>query len=325
MSHRNKTQPIEDTLHIVTPIFNPRRFARRYELYWQFAEHVGHQPNVHLVTVELALGDRPFEVTTDDNPDHVQLRTTDEWFIKENLLNIGFRHLPANAKYMAWVDADVQFTNPDWGEATVHALQHHPVVQMFTQVVNLGPEYQPFQMWHSFAHSFELGREWAFCGKDYNHWHPGFGWAYTREALTAFGGLMDRAILGAADHHMAASLIGKGQETVAEGCSPELFRYVENWQGHARKYLRHHGHSIGCVPGTINHFWHGSMKSRKYVERIEILKDHQFDPYRDVIPDLDGLLHLTHRSPGLRADIQKYLSGRSEDCIFFDGKEGMLR
>ena len=324
MSHRHRTKPIDDTLYVVAAVFNPRRYARRYELFRQFAEHVSHQPRARLITVELALGDRPFEVTEAHNPDHIRYRTNDEWFIKENLLNIGFRHLPREAKYMAWVDADIQFTHPDWADATIHALQHHPVVQMFTQVVNLGPDYQPFQYWHSFAHSFMLGRKWEPCGHDYNHWHPGFGWAYTREALTAFGGLMDRAILGAADHHMAAALIGQGPKTVHAGCSDAMKRYVETWQGHARKYLRHHGHTIGCVAGTINHYWHGSMKSRRYVERVSILTEHQFDPYRDLIPDLDGLLHLSHRSPGLRADIQHYLAGRSEDCIYFDGTESTL-
>lgn len=324
MSHRNKTTPIDDTLYIVTPIFNPRQYERRYELYWQFAEHVSHQPNTHLVTVELALGDRAFEVTQPDSPDHIQLRTNDEWFIKENLLNIGFRSLPANAKYMAWIDADIQFANPDWADATMHALQHHPVVQMFSQAINLSPKYHPFQHWHSFAHSLRSGRKWTPCGTDYDHWHPGFAWAYTREAMTEFGGLIDRAILGAADHHMAAALIGEAARTINSDSNPEYGRFILNWEKQVRQFMRHNGHTVGCVDGAISHFWHGRMKNRRYKERVQILIDHQYDPYRDLVPDLHGILHLTHRSEGLRADLQTYLAGRDEDCIFYDENENTL-
>ena len=60
------------------------------------------------------------------------------------------------------------------------------------------------------------------------------------------------------------------------------------------------------------------------MERITILTEHRYDPYRDLVAGLDGLLHLSHRSPGMRADIQQYLSGRNEDCIFFDETESTL-
>ena len=31
-------------------------------------------------------------------------------WIKENLINIGINNLPANADYVAWCDADIEFS-----------------------------------------------------------------------------------------------------------------------------------------------------------------------------------------------------------------------
>ncbi len=76
---------------VVTCVFNPRGFASRYRLYRQFAHYVA-LAGVRLVTVEVALGDRPFAVTSTENPDDVQLRTAWELWHKERALNIGFEH-----------------------------------------------------------------------------------------------------------------------------------------------------------------------------------------------------------------------------------------
>jgi hypothetical protein len=45
--------------------------------------------------VELAFGNRPFEVTDPDNPRHVQVRSGHELWHKENLVNLGVARLPA--------------------------------------------------------------------------------------------------------------------------------------------------------------------------------------------------------------------------------------
>lgn len=311
-------------LHIVTAVFNPRRYKRRYQLYREFAARMARSGCV-LYTVEAAFGRRPFEVTSSRNPLHFQFRTNDEWFMKENLLNLGFARLPKTAKYVAWIDADVQFTNPHWAAETVAQLQHHPVSQLFAYVINLGPHYQPFQLWNSFGYSLSLGRPIKVIGKDYNHWHPGFGWAYRREALEATGGLMDRVILGSADTSMAFAWIGRAMETVHGGASDAFKKYVQEWQAKAVAYLASAGGTVGYVPTSLIHFWHGQFKNRRYVERWEILIRNKFDPYKALEPDKSGLLHLVQGQTALRRDLQNYLAGRNEDSMEFDPREANIR
>ena len=59
-------KPLPEKLYVITPIFNPKRYAVRYELYRQFAKHI-EESGAILITVELALRDHPFEVTEENN------------------------------------------------------------------------------------------------------------------------------------------------------------------------------------------------------------------------------------------------------------------
>jgi hypothetical protein len=65
-----------------------------------------------LYTFEVAFGGREFEITEPNNPRHLQLRASSELWRKENALNLMAQRLPAEAQYLAWIDADVQFAVP---------------------------------------------------------------------------------------------------------------------------------------------------------------------------------------------------------------------
>src|SRR4051812_11838284 len=134
-----------DKFYVVCVISNPVRYKSRYTLYRQFAERMS-RSGVKLLTVECGFGERNFEVTDPvcegawvDSKHHVRLTTYDEIWHKENMLNIGIRHLPKDWKYVCWVDADIMFLRDDWAEETFHQLQHHHIVQMFQTAVDLGP------------------------------------------------------------------------------------------------------------------------------------------------------------------------------------------
>lgn len=313
---------IDSKLYVVTSIFNPRRYKRRYELYHQFAEHIATQPKAVLITVETALRERPFVVTAPNTHNNIQLRVHDEWFIKENLLNIGLRYVPPEAKYVCWVDADLLFIRTDWVDETLHMLQHYPVVQMFSRVLNLDPKHQPFQIWNSFAWSYLQGYPYDNCSKQYRFWHPGFAWAYRKEVLDKFGGLMDRVPLGSGDFHMAEGLIGKPGYGVHGKVSPHFKQYVVNWCHGAYRAVKG---DIGYVDGTIMHYWHGRMKDRKYKERWEILVEHQFNPYTDLVRDTQGVLHISEHKHAFGIDTKHYFANRNEDCIYFDPNEDTMK
>ena len=144
--------PITAQLFVVTVITNPMRYYIRYKLYQAFEKMVEDAGGI-LYTIELATRDRHFEVTQAENPRNIQLRSPSILWHKENLANIAVRHLPAEAEYVAFVDADIQFARPDWVQETLHQLQIYRVVQMWTHSIDLGPEFQPIAQCCSLFHT----------------------------------------------------------------------------------------------------------------------------------------------------------------------------
>lgn len=302
-------QPVGKPLYVVTAISNPVRYSARYKLYKEFAKRV-EDAGAILYTIELAMGDRKFEVTEPNNVRNDQVRSFHELWHKENLLNLAIANLPADWEYVAWIDADVTFTRPDWVEETIHQLQHYMFVQMFTNAIDLGPKGEPLKNHEGFVKGWYEGK--LTLGKYYEGGHPGFAWAARREALDHVGGLIDWAVLGSGDRHMAAALIGKAERTLNRDLSKSYKDMILEWQARAEKYVLH---DVGYMDGTLVHHWHGKKADRRYVDRWKILTENKFDPHLDLKRDSQGVYQLTDRNIKLRDDIRRYFRSRNEDSI----------
>lgn len=306
-----------DEFYVVTVISNPVRYQSRYRLYQEFKERM-ERAGAKLFTVECAFGERPFEVTEAGNPMNLQIRSYDEIWHKENMINLGIQRLPATWKYVAWVDSDIQFVRDDWKEETVHKLQHHMVVQMWQNALDLGPTGEALGIHRSFISEYIKAGCNAVLDKDgcYAKWHPGYAWAARREAIDHLGGLIDVGILGSGDRHMAGALIGAVGNTYNSRISDGYKKYLDIWQRQAELYVRR---DVGFVPGTVLHGWHGRKVDRGYASRWEILVKYQYDPYTDIKRDNQGLYQLVDhgdaRSNEMRDAIRAYFRSRSEDSI----------
>jgi len=327
LSHHSQSKagllPFPDTLYVVTPIINSQRYARRYELYRAFEKHIK-DSGAELYTAELAFGDREFEVTERNNPSHFQFRTKHEIWFKENLINAAIARLPPEAKYIAWVDADITFSRPDWVQETLHQLQHNKFVQLFSSLVQLNHSSEVLTTRPSFMAGWEkwnnelrkLDCSYPCPYMDYPNGGiaggPGLAWAARKEALDEVGGLIDYAILGSADYHMAAGLMGAMDITLAKDYSEGYKKMLFDWQ---EKALEHIKKDVGMVKGVVLHHWHGSLQNRGYGTRWKILVKHGFNPETDLKRDHQGLWQLTDKKTQLRDDIRAYFSSRNEDSI----------
>ena len=317
---RHVIKRLDSKLHVIAVVFNPLRFQSRYNLFKEFQQHAL-AAGADLWVVELAFGDRPFEVTTSSNPQHIQFRTFDELWHKERMINEAVGRLPQNWEYCAWVDADVTFVNPDWVHETMQQLQHYMVVQMFTHAIDLGPNMEPVDTFESFAHSYVTGRQTLTKlngvsrpkrrGDYYSakHWHPGYCWAYRREAWDTLGGMLDINIVGGGDHQMAYGLVGQIDETIPYGSTAEYVRQTKNW-GASASLLKQ---DIGVVPGTLMHHFHGKKANRGYYNRWKILTSNEFDPVVDIKSDWQRMYSLTGNKPKLRDQLRAYFRARNED------------
>jgi hypothetical protein len=263
----------------------------------------------------------------------IQVRTTDELWLKENLINVAVQHLPADWKYVAWVDADVLFAREDWANETVQQLQHYKFVQMWSQYQDLTPGYEVNGITRSFMDCYLNGgtgrpanlpkvqaqaTQYPYSSGDGRRGYPGapgLAWACTRDAWDAVGGLIDFTILGAGDWYMAHALVGRlSLVSRPDAYTPTFGRMMAEWESRA---LRHIRKNVGVVQGLALHYWHGSKKHRGYRTRDQILVDNEYDPMFDLKRDSQGLYQLsdqhTDRSLRLRDEIRKYFRQRNED------------
>jgi hypothetical protein len=147
--------------------------------------------------------------------------------------------------------------------------------------------------------------------------HPGFAWAARRSALNATGGLIDFAVTGGADRHMACGLIGtverSGPFRAAKltDLAPNFRNSLYLWQERASVLQR----NIGYVDGLVLHHWHGRKSDRRYGNRWQIYVENAFDPWTDLRRDVQGLYDLPSTRHKLRDDLRTYFRARHEDSI----------
>lgn len=307
-------------LHIVTCISNPLGWESRTRLYFDFAARVAREHNATLWTVEAAQGMRAHQVTDANHPNHLQLRTTTELWHKENMMNLIMSRLPNDGNPVAFVDADVMFTNPNWVNDTIEQLRHYDVVQMFGECMDMNSDNEkcssdnkegivkrylngtPVIVDSADGYGFKQGG------------HPGYAWAWNRSALTTVGGLIDFSMLGSADWQMACGLLGNIEDSARYEISDGYRNALNAWGRRAARLRR----NVGYVPGLVLHYWHGAKSDRGYEWRNKIYTETLFDPTQDLSRDTYGLYQWnddgTDRYIQLRDGLRGYFRSRNEDA-----------
>lgn len=326
-------------LKVITMVSNPERFKTRYNLYRRFEKHM-EDSGVDLITVEIQQGQRPFAVTDNINPNHLQLRTYHQLWHKENALNIAAAHLYKRYpdwQYMAWIDADVMFYNHGWAQEALSMLQKYAIVQLWSSATDLDSAMNPIKTVRSFGWCYHESlkgsdtvsvivngkREYnkgipdwkAYAAQVKPFWHSGYAWAIRRETYEDLGGpydggLFEVGILGSGDHHMALAFIGDVERSLPASVTGRYRDMLMEYQTRCEKHLKR---NIGFIDGGIAHYWHGSKENRGYRNRWNILSENNYCPLLDLKRDQNGLFMLNDRNIRLRDEIRIYFESRNED------------
>lgn len=148
-----------------------------------------------------------------------------------------------------------------------------------------------------------------------NRVFPGLAWACTRKAYEAVGGLLDTAIWGGGDWHMAHGLIEKTEGMMRNDLHRNYKKLVTQWYERCRTHVRR---NVLVMSGTVLHYWHGRKVSRGYNAKHALLARFGFDPLRHLTRDPQGLWQLhDDRSTSyvqLRDVLRSIARERNEDC-----------
>lgn len=302
-------------LHVFAVRSNPLNWARPHAHWQRFAQGML-AAGVSLTVIECAYGDEDHRCAM-DGVRHIPVRAKTRVWNKENLLNIGVHRTP-EARYIAWIDADVMFRREDWVMATLRALQHYDIVQPWSDAYDLGPNGEHMAHHRSFCAQWfarqpvipNAAQMWVHDGGPYVYPHSGYAWAMTRQAFDWVGGLFELGGMGSGDHHMALSLVGGAYASIPSGAGDNYRAAVKQWEARA---LHHINRNIGSVDGTIEHLFHGRKGDRGYQSRWEMFVKHGFDPFNDLKHNSHGVLEWAGNKPELRHDFDLYLQSRNED------------
>lgn len=291
---------------VLTTYFNPGRYQQIRKNYDRFADDMANQ-GVKLATIELVLDDD--EQVSDSFTYGLVVRGTrsaNTLWQKERLLNLGIQKFADESRYLAWIDADVVFFNPNWYAEAEAELQNNKVVQLFSD---------PY--WGTATHSLmpaaqSCGFRWSTRDRrtmNFTYSHPGFAWAGHSTWLKEIG-LYDRMITGSGDSFMISGFTGltsKYHTKVRDGWQLDF----HSWKDRCFSAI---GGSFGFVNGAVLHMYHGSLKNRQYAERFDELLRLGYDPLRDVYIDDNGLLAWTPDArPTVRSWVERYFSTRKDD------------
>jgi len=303
--------PIEDKLNVIIVISNPCLYARRYILAKEFIKRMEMEEEyVNLFVVELIYKNQKYILTDKNNKNHLQIKTDIPIWHKENMINLGVKHLlPEKWKAFAWIDADIEFESCTWSLDTLKLLNGtFDILQLWSHAADLDANEKSMQNFTSAGYQYIKSNMIFKLTTGLNFPHPGYAWAITRKAYEKIGGLYELSILGSGDHNMMMSLFGFGVQSISGLTTDNYKKSITDYESNMKK-LR-----FGYVPCVIRHYYHGSKKNRKYMERWIILVDNKFDPYEHLTHDKTGILIPTDKCPKqLLDDIMTYFKERNED------------
>ena len=300
-----------DRLWAITCFFNPAGYRRRLANYRVFRERL----TVPLVAVELAYGPN-FELNENDAEILVQLRGgRDILWQKERLLNLALRVLPSSCRKVAWLDCDVVFEADDWPERTSALLDRFMLVQPFSHVHWMPPDWEPGQarppegqLLGSVPFLIASGMPVADClGVLCAH---GFAWAADRQLLEAHR-LYDACVIGGADSAIVRA---------AYGCFEDATRLLhlnnqrrEHYLAWANPFFATVRAKVAFVEGNLLHLWHGKLEHRGYRKRYEGLRRFQFDPFEDIAIGHNGAWRWNSDKREMHDYVRDYFASRRED------------
>lgn len=309
-------------LWAVTSYFNPAKYHRRLENYQTFRRHL----NIPLVTVELAQ-DGQMELHNGDADVLVQVTGGDVLWQKERLLNLALTALPADCEAVAWLDCDILFEMPDWGERALKALDGADLVQLFQDRCDLSPEASQLyardmpvpppkaDRTESIAYHWSTGRGSVedlgnITGETANGGTPGLAWVIRRDLLERHG-FYDACICGGGDRAIIGAVVDR-YDLVARALhwDQDCLEHYSQW---ARAFTRSTQGSLGYIEGTISHLWHGALADRAYAARHRRVLELGFDPFADIAIDDSGAWRWNSDKPELQRFVKEYFQSRRED------------
>jgi hypothetical protein len=232
--------------------FNPAS-TKRILMNYLFVVNQFELQDLPVFTMELVFEGRKPEIA-----DAFHVKADSFMFHKERLCRLLEKKIPREFTKLAFLDADIVFSNPDWYKITSHFLERYDVVQPFEKC-----------HWLDLTYSENtLTRETVLkmTDKVYNtKYHPGFAWCFRRDWYNKTG-FFDWAVTGSGDALSCAAWLKKTFPPNFKSC-PSAIKHE------FLKFYYNDSPRITFLRGfEVSHLYHGARVNRQYVSRHELLE-----------------------------------------------------
>ncbi len=295
-------QALPGSLWGVTSFFNPVSYDARINNYRKFRA-ANKKQGLKLLTVELAFGDRPFQLTREDSDLLIQIRSDSILWHKEALLNIGVGQLPQDCDKVVWLDADIIFPDDNWITETAKMLQRYKVLQLFKLARELNKK-------GNIDCTINGDLFYYVTGVNCFLRNPGRAWAIRREIIQKCK-FYDVMVLGGGDT-MFLHAIHNSLPEMLRSCSNNFIQHYKEWSSKLSDEIKG---SYYYLDTEVLHLYHGKIINRRYSLRTCWYGKYMFDPYRDIVRGNNGCWNLKY--PKMKRLVKKYFWMRNDDDLFF--------
>lgn len=236
---------------------------------------------------------------------------------KERVINYAAKHLTDDYKYIAYVDADLLFTDPNWISKTKDKLGNkNTVVQPYSNIRYLPKGHTKYQgvMLESLPslskQVLDLGGNDAYVSKyltnSVAHGVPGGAWAMSLDDLRSRP-IYDLSIVGGADSVQSFMFLGLPVGT-AKKRHTHLAPDIEAMEQSYSKWMGYR--DIACVDQDLMHINHGSFCNRQYGSRYAV--SNLINISTD-LEEVNGLYHYTGDNDKFLKALEVFFDNRHED------------
>ena len=208
------------------------------------------QAKIPLFTAECVIGNTPRLIP---NPT-VLVRSNSALFYKERLYNLLEPKIPHQYKKLICMDADIIFDKPNWVDEISKQLETYTVVQPFSKIVIMDPDFKEI---YSSVSAVKLFKETGRIDG-----HPGSCWAVVRQYFKMIGGFYDKGIIGSGDTLFACCVFKVNSKITYDFIHADY----RQWVFKSMSIPTSHNY-LGM---TIYHLYHGDTTKRKYNDRHKI-------------------------------------------------------
>jgi hypothetical protein len=232
-------------------LFNPAQ-TKRILMNYLYVKNYYVRQGLPVFTLELVYEGRDAEI-----PDAIHVSANSFMFHKENLYRIMETKIPPHYTKLAFLDADIYFSDKTWYKKTSDLLNTHDIVQPFERAHWLDLTYKKTMLTRKTV-LLNKKKEWDFT------FHPGFAWCMTRKYYKKVG-FFDYAISGSGDTLSSAAWLQKTFPANFQSLPTPLvakYKLFQSFPSPKIEYLK---------DVDLYHLYHGSRENRQYAERHKML------------------------------------------------------